>query len=251
MASNKTLTFVYICRRGLNEELRYSIRSVMHFFPKATVWIVGEAPDWYTGNLLSVPQNRDKYSNATKNLEQICSSDEIPEDFIYMNDDFYIIKDVGDIGFYHGGPFLEKYRLYNTKVPTSSYTRRLGQTLRTLRRIGIKDGLDYELHVPIPINKQKLKQAIAFNVLWRSMYGNINNVGGEEIEDVKVYFDTSNNPNSYDFENKDSPFLSTEDRAFQHVKGEVLSKLFPHPSKYEKPVAWNEKPRCRTCGHLL
>ena len=245
------MDFVYICRRGVNEELRYSIRSVVHHFPDAKIWVVGEAPDWYTGNIIPVVQNKDKYFNAQRNLLAITDSEEIPENFIYMNDDFYIIKPVKEIEFYNGGLFMTKLRKYSDRVPRSSYTRRLSLTLRNLRRMGFKNPLDYELHIPMPVEKSKLKRAISYNVLWRSIYGNMNNVGGIETEDVKVYLDLNNNPHSYNFEKGTSPFLSTEDRAFPHVKGEVLEKLFPHPSPYEKPLGWQDLPRCRTCGHLI
>ena len=81
------MDFVYICRSGDNEELRYSIRSVIRSFPKANIWVVGGKPVWYKGNYIIVEQNQDKYTNALNNIIAICNSKEISVSFIFMNDD--------------------------------------------------------------------------------------------------------------------------------------------------------------------
>ena len=38
------MNFIYICRVGENEELRYSIRSVLNSFPEANIWVIGGKP---------------------------------------------------------------------------------------------------------------------------------------------------------------------------------------------------------------
>lgn len=246
-----TNTFVYICRGGANEELRYSIRSVMHYFPDAEIIIVGSPPDWYNGKTLYVPQNKDKYFNASKNLHTICHSEEIPEEFVFMNDDFFIVEKIRNIPLYHGGSFLKKVEKYKTIAPRGSYTRRLVDTFKTLRRLGISDPLDYDLHVPMVVEKSKLKRAIQFDVLWRSVYGNVYNSGGIEISDVKVYLNLDINTHSYDFKNGRLPFISTEDKVFPFVRDEIFEKKFGKPSKYESPNKWGEGKRCPNCGHLV
>ncbi len=98
--------FVYICKDGANEELKYSIRSVVESFPEANIWLVGGKPEWYTGNYIEVEQKDSKYKNAVKNLQIICLSQEISESFILMNDDFYIIKKIKRARFKFA-PFIE------------------------------------------------------------------------------------------------------------------------------------------------
>ena len=82
------MDFVYICRDGDNEELRYSIRSVIHSFPEASIWIVGGKPKWYSGNHIEVKQNSVKYKNAVSNLLPICNSEEITDRLLYEKDVF-------------------------------------------------------------------------------------------------------------------------------------------------------------------
>jgi hypothetical protein len=245
------MQFVYICRSGENEELRYSLRSVRKFFPKSEIVVVGDAPSWYIGKKIQVPQSRDKYGNAYNNLNAICNSKEIEDTFVFMNDDFFIIKPVREIDYLHGGLLLNKFKKYHLLAPNSAYTRRLLQTYKTLKRFNIQEPLDYELHVPMIVEKEKLKKSIQYNVLWRSVYGNVFDVGGRETIDVKVYFNSDNNPRSFPYKKNYSCFISSDDKSFAELKDEILYKLFSKPSDLEEPESWNKTPRCRCCGHTL
>jgi hypothetical protein len=245
------MQFVYICRGGDNEELRYSLRSVRKFFPKDEIIVVGSPPNWYMGKKIIVPQNRDKYTNAYNNLNMICKSDQIEDKFVLMNDDFFIIKPVKEIKNFHGGLLIDKFKAYSEFAPKSAYTRRLLQTYKTLKRFGIQYPLDYELHVPMVVEKSKLLRALEYNVLWRSVYGNVFGIGGKEIIDVKVYFDGSNNPRSFPYKTQYTSFISSDDRSFPEIKEEILSKIFNKPSDLETSGSWKNLPRCRHCGHAL
>ena len=55
------MNFIYICRIGENEELRYSVRSVLNSFPEAVIWVIGGKPDWYVGNYIYVDQNNSAF----------------------------------------------------------------------------------------------------------------------------------------------------------------------------------------------
>jgi hypothetical protein len=99
--------------------------------------------------------------------------------------------------------------------------------------MGITDPLNYELHIPMVMNRQLLKSLLKYkNSLWRSLYGNVYNVAGSEMEDVKVYA-----PNEarkgFDYKQKDIVFLSSTDIYFDPIKKELLNKKFPSPSIYE------------------
>jgi hypothetical protein len=72
-------TFVYLCRPGKNEELRYSIRSVNAFYPNATIWVVGGKPDWYIGNFLEVEQSSNAFQNVKNSLAEVIKNAMIPD----------------------------------------------------------------------------------------------------------------------------------------------------------------------------
>jgi len=230
------MDFVYICKDGNNEELRYSIRSVVESFPDSKIWVIGGKPTWYTGNYIEVIQNLSKYRNAIENLKTICNSNEISNKFVLMNDDFYIIKKIDTIKDYHGGSLLEKINLYQKINSNSNYTRKLAATYKKIKSLGIEDPLDYELHVPMIMEKDKLAETLKNNdqFLWRSIYGNVFNVGGEQMEDVKVYVKGPLVLKSYNLKNDEHTYLSRADTSFDILFNNILKKQFSEKTKYEK-----------------
>ena len=227
------MQFVYLCRRGPNEELRYSIRSVIKNFPDARILVVGEAPSWYVGDLLFVKQGSAKYVNVSNSLKEIAFSSLIDDEFVLMNDDFYFLGNT--YGHYHEGSLQEKYDAYKEIDSNSSYNKKVLDTLNKLKKLGHSDPLSYELHVPFPVNKNNLMKITKYsNMLWRSIYGNMFLVGGEQMSDVKVYSDKRMSFKSYDYLSKQPIFLSTNDSSFAEVEKKLLKKYFKKKTVYEK-----------------
>jgi hypothetical protein len=228
--------FVYICKDGDNEELKYSIRSVISSFPDSNIWVVGGKPNWYVGNFIHVPQVFHKYRNAFENLKEISESDEISETFILMNDDFYIVGPLTQIETFHGLPLVEKVELYEKLNGRSPYTKKLRLTYERLIKLGINDPLDYELHVPMPMEKEKLKEVLLQRdtFLWRSIYGNMFNVGGKYMEDVKVYLNGALVAKSHDMKQDKSIYLSSSDSSSKYMISKILRPQFKSKTKFEK-----------------
>lgn len=222
---------VYICRSGDNEELRYSIRSVEKNLKFDSLWVVGSAPSWYTGNLIEVEPKGTKYAVARSNLKAIAKSDKISNDFVLMNDDFFIMQPMDSVQIWHGGRLDDKLKYRKVIAPYSSYTGLLSETYTVLRRHGLRNALDYELHTPLPMTKPGLEAALPYGGLWRSIYANMNNIGGEQHSDVKLYHPESN---LYTEINnvETTPYLSSDDASFAILSYE-LNKRFPDPSSYE------------------
>jgi hypothetical protein len=231
---DNNMDLVYICRKGKNEELRYSIRSAVKNLPHDKIWVVGGKPDWYTGNYIEVRQTRSKYSNARNNLKAICKSELISESFIFMNDDFYIINKVDSVPYMYSGTLDEKIQIREDLFTGNSYTELLRQTLNGLFRKTKTIVLDYELHVPMVMEKKKLLKVLMFSGLWRSIYGNTFKVGGIKIKDVKVYdINSKFYSNGYDINKLEYDYLSSNDDSFELVKEKVLNKRFNTKSIYE------------------
>jgi len=229
------MDFVYICRDGDNEELRYSIRSVIHSFPESNIWVVGGKPKWYSGNHIEVKQDSFKYKNAVNNLIAICNSEKISDKFILMNDDFFIIKKISNIGVFHGGLLSKKIEEYQILSRSSNYINKLIMTDRKLKKHRIENALDYELHVPMVMQKAALADILLKypQYLWRSMYGNLVNVGGIEIKDVKIH-KTRNSRMSLKDISEDSSFLSTADDSFKFVLENGLQQMFSSKTRFEQ-----------------
>lgn len=230
------MDFVYICKEGINEELKYSIRSVVESFPDSKIWVVGGKPDWYVGNYIKVEQRESKYKNAVENLKTISASDQISESFVLMNDDFYIIKKINKIENFHGGYLLNKINLYQKLNGNSQYTRKLSGTYKKLKALGFENPLDYELHVPMIMEKTKLKIVLELidQFLWRSIYGNKFNVGGTEMQDVKVYNSGPLVLKSYNLNIDNHTYLSSADSSFNNIFNKILKDKFNKKTKFEK-----------------
>ena len=228
------MDLVYICRDGENEELRYSIRSAVKNLPHDKIWVVGGKPEWYIGNHIEVNQTRNKYANARQNLKALVASEKISESFILMNDDFYILNKIDSVPYMHAKTLNEKIRAREDLFSGNSYNKLLKQTINSVsKRI---DGpiIDYELHVPMIMEKKKLAHVLKFLGLWRSIYGNLFSVGGIKMTDVKVYDESSIfYPNSYKLENLKYDYLSSNDDSFDKIKKTVLDILFPNKTIYE------------------
>jgi hypothetical protein len=232
------MDFVYVCRQGENEELRYSIRSVLSSFPDSNIWVVGSKPDWYSGNFIGVRKERNRYATVEKNLLAIVESPDISENFVLMNDDFFITHKIDKIETYYSGNLrdmvdrLEKTcNAYNME---RSYLNRVTRTYTYIKgKFKIVEPINYELHMPMPMEKKKLADVIGLPTLWRSAYGNKHNVGGILSGDVKVY--GSDGHISFDYLNRPGPYVSSNDDSFDDMKP-YLHNLFPNPSKYELDI---------------
>ena len=176
---------VYILGTGSkwdDNELRYSLRS-LQYLKHNRVFIVGECPDWAV-NVCHVPAGdiygKQKQRNALHKLQRAITTD-LSEDFILMNDDFFLLRPMKASYQYRqtlrqalqgdaGGPYLEAIRNTQAMFP---------------------DGLDYSLHTPFVYNKAKLARTIEAcgdePVLLRTVYGNMHEVGGEAMDDVKIH----------------------------------------------------------------
>ena len=217
------MDFVYICRDGENEELRYSIRSVLHFYPGAGVHVFGGKPGWYSGNYTHVKDAGSKFDNINNCYKEICKSN--LDDFILMNDDFFILEKPESFTHYFDGTIESKIDIHVGQYGLSKYARVLSEANNKLKKMGIPVPLNYDIHTPMIFNRENLSSIIDMSFAPRSMYGNIFNVGGEKINDVKIYKDTDSiDVNRY--------FLSSEDDSFIKIKA-MLNKKFNDKSAYE------------------
>lgn len=223
---------VYVVRRGhSNEELRYSLRSLVNL-PHGRVWIAGFVPQWTRRiGRIDVIQKRTKYLNSTGNLRAACEHPRVAEEFLLFNDDFFVMHPFDRMPVLHRGPIqpvIDHYR----RLDAGPYVEGMEQTRQLLARLGHPDPLSYELHVPLPIRRQQMLEALdvghSIPVLHkRTLYGNLAGLGGSQSTDFKV---TAVDDSEY----REWPFVSTLDWMFEReAVGRFIRGRFPHPSPYE------------------
>jgi hypothetical protein len=144
------------------------------------------------------------------------------------------MRPIEKISYFYEGTLLERAERNELLTTTGAYTQLLYNTYDKLLKMGIEEPLNYEMHIPMIMNKKKLKEVLRYKTcLWRSLYGNIYEVGGTDREDVKVYVNNSSNPKSYEWRGKNFSYLSTQDSSFAEMHRALFSKKFRKPSSIE------------------
>lgn len=230
MSYNYAMDVVYFTRNGNNEELRYSLRSLKNLtFDR--VWIYGGCPKGIVPDRrVPVAQiGRTKWDRVKDMYASACRNDQISEDFIMMNDDFFIMKPTTIEPMFRCSLerhiFTIEHKYHDRPNP---YTTELRKTLSLLEKLGSPTN-SYELHIPFIFNREKLLYLLnkypTYHAM-RSLYGNYYRVGGRKMLDVKAW----NGVKDWD---KRSAFLSTDDRSFSGQVGKFIREKFPERSKYE------------------
>lgn len=227
---------VYFVRRGeSNEELRHSLRSLSNI-PHRNVYIIGYLPKWVDNVIhIDFQQTIRKNKNTTNMLKEVVDVPELSDNFILMNDDFYIMKKMDSLPKLNRGPLQDVLDFY--APANSGYYKGMLETKEYMESIGLTNLISYELHVPMIMNKKNVKIMFSeyeklpkpikvFNK--RTVYGNMFNYGGKSIEDVKVF--------SLDGKfNKRGDFLSSDDDYWENSRiGKYIRKKFSKKGIYEK-----------------
>jgi len=219
------MDLVYICRPGENEELRYSLRSLINL-PHDRVWIVGDQPKWVRNvQLVKGNHRRNPHQNVYHNVLVACREDRIPDQFVLMNDDFFITEPIKEVPVWYRSKLIS--HIESIQFRHDWWRRSLDATHRILG----DNALSYELHVPFPVDKAKMRETLerwegtqtANPPQWRTLYGNEWKIGGIQQPDCKAYVAGEIH----------RPFHSTYDLSFPHYV-DALREMFPDPSPYEE-----------------
>lgn len=233
------MDIVYPIGRGsqwYNNELRFSLRSVeKHLKGFQNIYIVGLKPN-FCKNVIHAPyvEIHEKERNIMEKVKLACSIPELSEDFIFMNDDHLICKDIEakDIGFYYSMTIEEMILKRNAGF---KYRAAMENTIKNLEG---KPHLYYDIHTPIIYNKQKFVEVMDF-ANWEVKHGNVvkslyaNSVDVEPIEmgDIKINGRFTEQDLETKFEER--LFISYSDRAICNSFKNILLKKYPNKSKYE------------------
>ena len=219
--------------RNGNAELRYSLRSLDNM-PHGKVHIFSDYIPWLSKEIIWHPSSdrpdKSRFANVNMTLLRACEDPNISDPFIFMNDDFFIMKKIKDLPYYANGTLQQHWDYLHKTYKGSKYMRDILETQTELKRLGY-DTIDFEVHAPIVFHKKLLKQILKKYpraACRRSIYGNKAKVSYEQVVDFKIYgfgdFDQSRT------------FVSSADGNFdrQSVVRSLVRSTFTQPSKYEK-----------------
>lgn len=221
----------------VNEELRYSLRSVEKNCKYRDVWFYGGCPstlkpDHHIGVVQIQPSKWERVRNM---MMLVCQNDQITEDFWLFNDDFFVLKPMPeDMPAYHNGSIYRQIvRVEDRHGMTSNdYTRRLRHLCQTLERAG-KGVNNYGVHKPMLINRKKMLEVLRLfpdEPMNRALYGNYWEVGGVRRKDMKIRVSEYNMAKV----DQEWDFVSTSDDSFSTgAVGRYIRSKFNERSRFE------------------
>lgn len=232
------MDIVYILGTGslwYNNELRFSLRSVeKHLKGEKRVFIVGYKPDWIQ-NVIHIPAEdkfrHEKEKNIFHKISVACQDERISDDFIFFNDDHFLLKDLTEIPYYHREG-LEEF----VKGRATTYKISANNTLNVLKAKG-KPTLNYDVHAPIVYNKSKFLELreynwnIRYGMIVKSLYCNHHGVEGEFLTDCKIQ--EAMTIENLEARIKDRPVFSIGDRAICQTFNRFMEGLYPEKSIFE------------------
>ena len=222
---------VYILKNNISsDELRYSLRTVERNFPHRKVWFFGGCPkDIRPDEYVKIDQRGlTKWERSTNTLRVACETEDLTEDFWLFNDDFFVLEPVRSLPYMVRGELATRIQDIVSRRVIHKYADNLEEARKQLEAKGCST-LDYALHVPMLINKQKALEVLDTfrSPMFRSLYGNYWNVGGIVTRDVKIH-KTTGLPEAGQL------LVSTNDTSFSEGEvGKLIKSRFTEPCKWE------------------
>lgn len=222
--------------RWNNTELRYALRSVeKHLTGYGDVFIIGEKPDWLR-NVIHLPcpdygdKTFDKEHNIYCKIMAACADDRVTEDFLFMNDDHFLMQD------YEAGKFpYYCYGWLNEYMTVTDYKHTVKNTAQVLP----ENGPYFDIHCPVLYNKYQFMHNLN-GLDWENPFGyciktlfcnSILGLKATEYPDLKI-----NEIHTAAQIHKliaGRAWFSIGDRAREGGLLRVLNDFYPHKSKYE------------------
>jgi hypothetical protein len=216
-----------------------SLRSIEeHISNVDKIVIVGHKPEWLK-DIYHIPcedEHPCKETNIYKKILGACQDENVSEDFLFFNDDHFILQDfdANTFPYYYKGDLffiLKKLPPYNKY---STCVHRTGHTLKNLG-LGTKN---FDTHTPIIYNKEKFKSIMPqydwserFSYVVKSLYANSLGIEGVREPDCKI----ADSPSLEEFKNRirERKVFSIDNAAINDSLHQLFKELYPNPSRWE------------------
>lgn len=223
-----------------DNEIRYSLRSVDVFGHRYNkMFIIGGKPNFINYNKVNHLSYEDNHEvaeyNVFKKLIYLVDNSNVSEDFILMNDDFYLLKpiDLSTIPYYY------KRQEISTVYANQNTFNDMAMITREFLLKNNKPIYDFKPHYPIIYNKHKLKGLVPLfeesfkisplGLSLRDLYGNWYDVPNKTYRKENKIL--SSNINFYKFIRKLDLFSGSNSAT--EIEKNFLVHNFSNKSKWE------------------
>lgn len=163
-------------------DLRYALRGIDLYVKPDKVYLIGGRPAWIKG--IKHIQHKDTFDGKFKEkniFDKLCM---VPSDeFVYFNDDHYILQPWEEKYYYHE-TLLN--RLYN--LPRgSNYRTTVANTLRYCHKAN-----NFDIHAPMQMTREsliklkKLPWGMDFGFCMKTLVANVSGITGTQYPDFKI-----------------------------------------------------------------
>ncbi len=220
-------------------ELKYCLRSIeKHLSNVENIYLVGvNMPRWGKDMFQIICGDKEgkEYHewNIYNKIKVACSVGAVGEEFLFMNDDHFLLEDFD----------ADTFPYFYDGLIKDGYSERDSSYQRTRRNTGTAISPEckfFDVHCPIRYNKTNFEKVMRldwkkdYGYLIKSMYCNLNQIIGEPGEDTKI-----GAVSSEFFIRKHvlgKRFFSTSDNCWDEGGAllQIMEELYPNKSRWEK-----------------
>lgn len=213
------------------QELRYALRGIERFVNQPEVIIIGDIPKW-TRNVhhIHFKERRElrwKERNIYEKLKLI------KEDFLYFNDDHYLLQPF-TYDYHYTGTLMQQYIEY--KEDKNPFAQTIKNTL--LNFVHPEEAKNYYRHQPMLINYNTSftsLECLDWDKEWgyciKSIYCHREGIEGSEYPDLKIRTPLPEKKIKQLIEGRE--YFSTGEGAMNRDMFRVLNNIYPQKSKFE------------------
>lgn len=206
-------------------ELMYCLRSIEAFFPVRDVWVItgNPRPEFSVNYIIERDKYPIKYENTRQKILRACECSAISNPFMMMNDDMILTAPMSDLPpLYYCGT-IEDY----APKTGGAYRDLLNRSAKAS-----KDGLNYAVHTPLPVDKRTWAKRTSLAHGSRNVYGSYAPFDRVELpRDVKTRTEAEAS-NIREFIDA-FPFVSLNTFSLTPKVQRELDRLLPNPSRWE------------------
>lgn len=236
------MDLLYVLGKGsiwADNELKYSLRSVeKHLIGYKNIYIAGEYPPFLKDAIhIKAADGPTKERNIADKIHLACWHPELSEDFLFLNDDFFFLHDTHIENYPAFAQGTIRDRAWRRPI-RDAYYHALMNTHNILNNKRKRTNY-FDVHTPIIYTKHKFCKMMRMfdweipnGYVVKSLYANTFNIPKKNCMDTKVARPMTEP--QLQLMTEETQMFSISDEALNKPMVDLLQKLYPNKSKWEK-----------------